>query len=114
MKWRACPLNKRYAISDTGLVRNKKTRKHVKRWDNGRGYLRVRLCHKTGGRWYAIHLLVLRTFDTPRPGPDFEGCHQDGNRRNNKINNLFWKTKEQNTADRIKHCRERKLETSNR
>jgi len=110
VKWRGCPCNKRYSVSDTGLVRNKKTRKHIKRYDNGRGYLRVRLYHakKGGGHWYAVHLLVLRTFDTERPGPEFEGAHHDGNRNNNALNNLFWKTKEQNTADRVKHCAERK------
>ena len=81
----------------------------VQRTDNGRGYLRVRLWHANGGgRWYAVHLLVLVTFDTARPGRDFEGSHHDGNRLNNKLNNLFWKTKEQNTADRVKHCAERK------
>jgi len=108
MRWRVCPCNSRYAISDNGLVRNKKTRKHCKRYDNGRGYLRVKLAHKIRARWYAVHLLVLVTFDCPRPGPEFEGAHDDGDRRNNSLNNLFWKTKEQNTADRIRHCAERK------
>jgi hypothetical protein len=108
MRWRVCPCNRRYAVSDSGTIRNKKTRKHVKRYDNGRGYLRVKLCHKERGRWYAVHLLVLRTFDCERPGPEFEGAHHDGDRRNNSLNNLFWKTKEQNTADRIRHHAERK------
>ena len=115
-RWRVCPVNHRYAVSDTGTVRNKKTRRHIKRIDNGRGYLRVKLTHKNGARWYAVHLLVLRTFDCPRPAPDFEGCHHNGNRKDNKLNNLFWKTKDQNTADRVKHCAQRKAkrETSNR
>jgi hypothetical protein len=115
-RWRACPCNKRYSISDGGLVRNQKTRKHVKRYDNGRGYLRVRLYHAKKGRghWYAVHLLVLRTWGTERPGDDYEGAHDDGNRLNNSFNNLFWKTKEENTADRAKHFAQRKakLETS--
>lgn len=109
-RWRVCPCNKRYQVSDNGSVRNKKTRRVVQRVDNGRGYLRVKLYHARYRRskWYAVHLLVLYTFDTWRPGPEFEGAHHDGNRLNNRLNNLFWKTKEQNTADRVKHMAERK------
>ena len=108
-RWRVCPCNRRYQVSDRGSVRNKKTRRNVGQWDNGRGYLRVRLCHKEGtGRWYAVHLLVLTTFEYARPGPEYEGAHHDGNRTDNRLANLFWKTKEQNTADRVKHCAERK------
>ena len=109
-KWRVCPCNRRYAVSDLGSVRNKKTRRTLTRYDNGRGYLRVKLYHaKTGrGRWYAVHLLVLYTFEYSRPGPEFEGAHQDGNQLNNALKNLFWKTKTQNTADRVKHMAARK------
>lgn len=109
-RWRVCPCNRRYAISDIGSVRNKKTRRVIAQHDNGRGYLRVRLYHakKKDGHWYAVHLLVLHTFEYARPGPEFEGAHNDGNRLNNKLNNLFWKTKTQNTADRVKHMAERK------
>ncbi len=109
-RWRICPCNRRYAISDLGSVRNKKTRRVIAQHDNGRGYLRVRLYHakKKDGHWYAVHLLVLYTFEYARPGPEFEGAHNDGNRLNNKLNNLFWKTKTQNTADRVKHMAERK------
>jgi hypothetical protein len=109
-RWRVCPCNRRYAVSDRGSVRNKKTRRVLKQFDNGRGYLRVRLYHakKRGGHWYPVHLLVLRTFDCERPGPEYEGAHHNGNRQDNRLSNLFWKTKEQNTADRVKHCKARK------
>ena len=109
-KWRVCPCNPRYQVSDYGSVRNKKTRRVLKRVDNGRGYLRVKLYHARfcRAKWYAVHLLVLHTFEYPRPGPEFEGAHHDGNCRNNRLVNLFWKTKEQNTADRIKHGAKRK------
>lgn len=109
-RWRVCPINRRYAVSDRGSVRNKKTRLVIKAVDNGRGYLRVRLYHarKGGGHWYAVHLLVLRTWEYERPGPGYEGAHHNGNRRDNRLSNLFWKTKEQNTADRVKHCKARK------
>ena len=81
----------------------------MQRIDNGRGYLRVKLYHaRRPAKWYAVHLLVLYTFEYQRPAPEFEGAHHDGNRLNNKLNNLFWKTKEQNTADRVKHAAQRK------
>ena len=115
-KWRVCPCNRRYQVSDLGGVRNKKTRIACTRVDNGQGYLRVKLYVGTISetrrgkyyRWFAVHLLVLETFEYARPGPEFEGAHQDGNRSNNKLTNLFWKTKAQNTADRVKHRAERK------
>lgn len=109
MRWKVCPVNRRYAVSDSGSVRNKKTRRVVQTYDNGRGYLRVRLYHAYGpARWYPVHLLVLRTWDCERPGPEFEGAHHNGDRQDNRLANLFWKTKEQNTADRVRHYEERK------
>lgn len=42
------------------------------------------------------HTLVLSTWDKPRPGPDYEGDHLDGNTLNNHIDNLEWVTKAEN------------------
>lgn len=50
-----------------------------------------------------LHRLVLLAFVGDPPSPDYEGCHRDGNRLNNCLTNLRWGTKEDNTADKIRH-----------
>ncbi|RUU22663.1 HNH endonuclease [Mesorhizobium sp. M7A.F.Ca.AU.002.06.1.1] len=49
-----------------------------------------------------VHLLVLEAFVGPRPD-GLEGCHNDGNPDNNRLDNLRWDTPESNQADRIAH-----------
>ena len=107
-RWRVCPVNKLYAVSDRGSVRNKKTRRVVKSYPNGNRYLRVQLCRLGKPKNYLVHRLVLITFKGPPPAPGMEGAHIDGRRRNNALANLYWATKEQNTADRVRHHKARK------
>lgn len=49
-----------------------------------------------------IHRLVLETFIGPCP-KGMECLHKDGNRANNKLNNLRWGTRSENVWDSIKH-----------
>lgn len=49
-----------------------------------------------------VHLLVLEAFVGPRPD-GMEGCHKDGNPRNNAMDNLRWDTAIGNWEDRKKH-----------
>ena len=46
------------------------------------------------------HTLVLSTWDKPRPGPDYEADHLDGNTLNNHIDNLEWVTRAENAFRR--------------
>ena len=107
IRWKVCPINKRYAVSDKGSVRNKKTRRVVRSHPNGRRYRRVQLCSDSGPKNYRVARLVLFTFVGPPPLPGMEAAHKDGRRRNNALANLYWATKEQNTADRVRHHKER-------
>lgn len=65
------------------------------------GYLRVQLCSGKSKDFF-IHRLVLETFVGPCP-PGKEGCHNDGNRKNNTIANLRWDTRLENIRDKRKH-----------
>lgn len=49
-----------------------------------------------------VHELVLKTFVGPRPENKF-GLHGDGNRSNNKLENLRWGTHKENWEDKRKH-----------
>lgn len=49
-----------------------------------------------------VHVLVLEAFVGRRP-PGMEGCHEDGNVLNNRLDNLRWDTRQANTADSVRH-----------
>ena len=67
---------------------------------------------RAGGRYRAsvcicrvprlVHRLVLLTFVGPCPD-GMEGCHNDGNPKNNNVSNLRWDTRKNNRADAIMH-----------
>lgn len=50
-----------------------------------------------------VHVLVLEAFRGPRPFPDWDSRHLDGNAGNNRLTNLKWGTKAENGLDRIRH-----------
>ena len=49
-----------------------------------------------------VHTLVAVAFHGKRPHGK-ECCHNDGNKLNNRADNLRWDTKKANSADQIKH-----------
>jgi hypothetical protein len=50
----------------------------------------------------AIHQLVLEAFVGARP-PGMEACHADDNKANNRLSNLRWDTRRENTLDRVRN-----------
>lgn len=50
-----------------------------------------------------VHKLVLLAFVGPRPSAFHEGRHLNGNRTDNKKDNLCWGTKKENAEDRLLH-----------
>lgn len=69
-----------------------------------KGYEKVWLYAKgKKRRKFRVSCLMLETFIGPRPSPEHEAAHNDGNRRNNHIKNLAWKTRQENTDDKRKH-----------
>ncbi len=65
------------------------------------GYRRVDLCFN-GTKRKKVHQLVLETFVGPRRHK-LEGRHLDGNRQNNRLDNLRWGTRSENQQDRAIH-----------
>lgn len=74
--------------------------KILKPGKDGHGYLLVNLF--PGNKRIRIHALVLIAFLGNRP-TGMEGCHNDGNPANNRLNNLRWDTHSANTIDAVKH-----------
>jgi hypothetical protein len=68
-----------------------------------KGYLKYQLYDSDRKRIFKYaHTLVLETYVCLRP-IGMEGCHNDGNKENNNVNNLRWDTRKANAQDSIKH-----------
>ena len=103
--WKVCPFNERYEISDHGFVRNFKT-KHVLHMYLVDGYFRLTLScgSKRKKKNYLVNRLVLLTFEGRSDDPTKDqAAHIDGNRVDNRLENLTWKDHAGNHEDRIKH-----------
>lgn len=95
-----------YQISDLGQIRS------FHKWHgcsfrilkpnpkNGYPFIFLSKNHQKKG--YYVHRLVLETFKESCPIGK-ECLHNDGNRRNTKLNNLRWGTRSQNIFDSIGH-----------
>ena len=65
------------------------------------GYAQVQLYPDGTEKHKYIHRLVLEAFVGPCP-QGMEACHNDGDRKNNSVDNLRWDTKRGNMADAVK------------
>jgi hypothetical protein len=101
-----------YRISRDGVVQSCWGRGR-RDWQNGTwrplkpiprrgGYLTVNLSRSGQKSIRYIHSLVLEAFVGPRP-PGLIGCHNDGDRTNNRLGNLRWDTYKANEADKVRH-----------
>lgn len=73
------------------------------------GYPRVGLTKADGSsRACLVHVLVLEAFVGPRPFPEADCRHLDGDADNNWVGNLAWGTKKENMADKVSHGTNRK------
>lgn len=62
----------------------------VTMWRDGKQYVRL------------VHAVVLAAFAGPRPA-GLEALHADGDRTNNRADNLSWGTHTENQADQVSH-----------
>jgi len=92
-----------YKVGDNGTVwSNKHGRwKELKRARQGR-YLVVCLRHNGLQRTMGVHRIVLEAFVGPCPA-GLQGCHNNGDAHDNRLENLRWDTPKNNTADQVKH-----------
>lgn len=90
-----------YEVSNTGKVRNKKTDHIMKQsLDRGGHYLSVYLTNSGHENTQRVHRLVATAFLGDHPGMVVN--HKDGDKFNNKIENLEWCTVAENNAHAIK------------
>ena len=105
--WRTVPDWPTYEVSSLGRVRNASTLRPLTLQVFERDpYPAVVLKQKPRKpARFRVHVLVLLAFVGPKPSQESQARHLDGNRKNNRIDNLAWGTPVENCADRTGHGR---------
>lgn len=96
-----------YEVSNLGRVRNIVTGKFLKGRINLSGYRQVCFCKDGKKKWFLIHRLVGEEF-VPNLFGDNEIDHIDGNRLNNRSDNLRWVSSSENKRNIPKSVRRKK------
>ncbi len=91
-----------YDVSSDGDVFSFKTSKLLKVCIGSAGYPQVDLCRQGKRRTYAIHQLVAAAFIGGRPD-GMVVCHNDGDKMNNRPENLRIDSQTENNRDKITH-----------
>lgn len=104
-----------YEVSNLGNVRSK-SRKGItnfgerayggnvvlKKINHKNGYDVVNLTTKNSRKQYLVHRLVIEAFIGEKP-IGMECCHNNGDRKDNRLKNLRWDTRKNNHADKLLH-----------
>ena len=100
-KWRKIQGYKgAYEISNFGRIKSwkRKNETFITPWDNGKGYLHVKLTKDNKTNVHKVHRLVLETFYGIAPEGK-EADHINKNRKDNRITNLRWATSSENSRN---------------
>lgn len=84
-----------YSITEDGRIWSHHIEKFLKLQTSPFGYLKIILYKNGKQKNYLVHRLVALTF-IPNPDNKSEVNHIDGNKKNNKIENLEWVTSSEN------------------
>lgn len=80
-------------------------RREMQQTPNTDGYPSVRIIVDGIRKRIAVHVLVAHHYLPPRPSPQHEVRHLDGNKDNSNADNLAWGTRKDNADDREAHGR---------
>ncbi|MFK5676059.1 NUMOD4 domain-containing protein [Ligilactobacillus sp. LYQ60] len=94
-----------YQVSDYGRVRMENSRRLLKPFDNGKGYLRIKLNNDSGRRAFYVHKLVLATFSDKPLNYPLEVNHRNEIKSDNRLANLEWVTRRENMNYGTAHIR---------
>lgn len=91
-----------YRVSDAGEILSVRSGRLLSASRRTGGYPSVVLCRSGERAAWQVHRLVLTTFVGPCP-EGLEGCHENDVRDDNRLTNLRWGTRSQNTWDKIRN-----------
>lgn len=95
MEWKKINGFEKYSVSDTGLVRNDDTGKMLKPDVIRGGYLRLTLCKDGKRTRKMVHRIVAEMY-IPNPLRKREVNHINGDKADNRKENLEWVTRSEN------------------
>lgn len=91
--WKQIENHPNYQLNRMGQVRNMKTGKLLAPYDDGHGYLRVKL----DGKCLRLHILVAKHFvHNPDPLNKTIVNHKFGNKHDSRASQLEWVTQQEN------------------
>ena len=85
-----------YAVTEEGQVWSYRSKKFLKPYTDGHGYLKVKFCTGGGNVQRRVHRIVLETFNPVEGMEELEVNHLDENKLNNNLSNLSWTTRLEN------------------
>jgi hypothetical protein len=101
-EWRPVPGYENYSVSNTGRViraiggQGAQAGRELEQHPNEKGYLWVRLTKNNRPKSFFVHKLVLLAFSGPMPDGMTEINHENGNKGNNRLDNLEYSTRSGN------------------
>lgn len=98
-EWKTLFFNNNYEVSNLGRLRNKKTKIIAKGAIKKNGYVDVSVDNQN----YRLHRLVLQTWCPNENYEELTVDHINGNRSDNRLENLRWATQEENTVYMMMH-----------
>jgi hypothetical protein len=102
--WLPTNLSEKYEVSNIGNIRNSKTKKLIKPYNNkGYNFVRLSIGNKTPTN-SAVHRIVMNVFK-PTENTKLQVNHIDCDKLNNNLDNLEWCTPKQNAEHAVKNKR---------
>jgi hypothetical protein len=86
-----------------GEITNSRTGRKLSQIRHNKGYRSVALCRDGKVTKLLVHRIVAYAFHGPPPSERHEVCHFDGDRTNNRADNLRWGTSSENHYDAVRH-----------